>query len=238
MASSEGIADEVARRYGVRRPTVVHNVFPTEAARGAGLESARDGSPGLSLYWYSQVIGAGRGLEDAVIALSMLPEPASLHLRGESDPQFVPRLLALAAERGVRDRVHLLPPAPADELVALAAQHDVGLALEIPDTLNRALCVTNKLFTYLAAGVAVAATDTPGQRRIIEQCDDAGFLYPPGDAAALAAGIARWAESRERLAAAREDARRSALERFSWERERLALLAAVVGDSSRVAAIA
>src|SRR2546422_9615422 len=49
-----------------------------------------------------------------------------------------------------------------DSLVRLAAEYDVGLALEVPISENRIICMndlcTNKVFTYLMAGLAVAAS--------------------------------------------------------------------------------
>ncbi|MFL5578209.1 MAG: glycosyltransferase [Gemmatimonadaceae bacterium] len=229
-AASDGIADEIARRYGVERPRVVHNVFPPLAAPdGDGAESGlrpADTRPAvaLSLYWYSQVIGHGRGIEDAVAALALLGRPALLHLRGELDPAFASRLQEVARKAGVEQAVRILPPAPADDLVALAAEHDVGLALEVPRTLNRALCVTNKVFTYLAAGVAVAATGTPGQRAVLERCGEAAILYPSGHPELLAEGLRRWADSPPALARARAAAAAAARETFSWERDAAGLV--------------
>ena len=229
-ASSAGIADEVARRYAVRRPVVVHNTFPL-ADRELDPPPPRERrGEGPSLYWYSQVIGPTRGIEQAIRALALLPFAAHLHLRGQIGDEFARTLNELARDLGVADRVHLLPYAPPHTLVALAAQHDIGLAMEQPDTLNRAICATNKLFTYLAAGLAVAATDTPGQRRILDDAPGAGFLYPPRDVNALAAGLERLLSSPTELAAAKRASLAAARARFSWEHD-----APVLSGTSRVA---
>ena len=52
---------------------------------------------------------------------------------------------------------------------------DVGLALERPENANYSRTVTNKLFSYLLAGLAVAASDTPGQRQVMSQVPNAGI---------------------------------------------------------------
>jgi glycosyltransferase involved in cell wall biosynthesis len=225
LASSDGIADEVVARYGVARPHVVHNVFPLAHRMISAREEGRRGT--LSLYWYSQVIGPGRGLEEAVTALSMLPSGVHLHLRGRKDETYTDSLVSRAGRLGVADRVHLLDPAPPEALVALAAQHDVGLALEQPATLNRRLCITNKLFTYLLAGVAVAATDTPGQRSIMSRIPGAGFTYSSGDALSLAAGLRSLVEDGAALEAAKRAAYDYGTVRYCWEQERSTLLAAM-----------
>lgn len=229
-ASADGIADEVARRYGVSRPVVVYNVFPL-AERPTGPTRPRDRvADRPSLYWYSQVLGPDRGLEDAVAALAQLGFPADLHLRGAVDDGYREALSSLADRLGVGRALHFHPPEPPGELVALASEHDVGLALEQPVSLNRALCVTNKLFTYLVSGIAVAATDTPGQRTVLEQCEGAGFLYRAGDVDALAQGLRQLLSSPERLALARARALEAARTRFCWEREQETLVQYLAGD--------
>jgi glycosyltransferase involved in cell wall biosynthesis len=166
------------------------------------------------------VIGPDRGVEEALRALAKLDLPVELHLRGELLPSYEGELRSLTDELGISRRVHLGPPAPPGELVALAQHHDIGLALEQPVSRNRQVCVTNKLFTYLLAGLAVAATDTVGQRGILESVPDAGFLYPPGDVDALAAGLRRLLTAPGALERARSAARRAADERYCWEVER------------------
>jgi glycosyltransferase involved in cell wall biosynthesis len=99
----------------------------------------------------------------------------------------------------------------------------VGLALEQPVSQNRLRTVTNKLFFYMLAGLAVAATDTPGQRGVMETLPQAGFTYRPGDHAALARGLQRYLDEPEALARAREAALEAARSRYCWERERLVL---------------
>ena len=215
-AASAGIADEIVRLYGVRRPAVVLNVFP-RSERSATVRPPASGPP--SLYWYSQVIGPDRGVDEAVRAVAQLGIPVELHLRGELLPSFEPVLRALTAELGIGDRVRIWPPAPPGDLVALAQQHHIGLALEQPVSRNRQVCVTNKLFTYLLGGLAIAATDTEGQRGILETIPEAGFLYRSGDVEALAAGLRRLLTEPGALERARAAARRAAEERYCWEAE-------------------
>jgi len=210
-AASEGIADAIVAAYGVARPTVILNTFPL-SDRPLTPPGPRRGRP--SLYWYSAVVGTDRGIEDAVSALREVP--ADLHLRGTITPEYAARLKARAAELGVADRLYLLPQAPPPDLVALAAEHDIGLALELGATRSRCVAVTNKLLVYLLAGLAVAATDIPGQRAILDGASGAGFLYPPGDVDALVAGLRALLADLPRAKAA---SRAAGERRFNWEME-------------------
>jgi glycosyltransferase involved in cell wall biosynthesis len=227
-ASSRGIADAIASRYGIARPHVVLNTFPraerapsTSASASSASASSGSGRP-LSLYWYSQVIGPGRGIEDAVAAVGLLDSRVQLYLRGTLDPAF-------ASEVVGRPNVVILPPVPPPELVARAAEQDIGLALEQPVTENRALCVTNKIFTYMLAGLAVAATDTPGQREILMEAEGAGFLYQPGRPAELAEKIRELLADPAQLARYKAAAWEAADRRFNWDREAQGLVAYLEG---------
>ena len=229
-ASSDGIADAIADAYGVTRPRVVLNVFPrADRDRAVPCAEERPAGARISLYWYSQVIGAGRGIEEAVRALALLPSDVHLVLRGAGDPGFAAWVQDQAVRLGLGARLHVRAPASPEELVARAACHDVGLALEQPRTRNRDLCVTNKIFTYLLAGLAVAATDTQGQRGIMEAAEGAGFLYPAGDHEALARELRTLTESPATLAAARERSRLAAERRFNWDVEQHGLVAYLAG---------
>lgn len=225
-ASSEGIADAIAAEYGVPRPEVVLNAFPPH-------EGEPEPAPGgrVRLYWYSQVIGPDRGLQEVFTALARLPARFELHLRGSMSGEWEPELRRLLGELGIGDRVHLLAPAPADALVRLASEYDIGLALEQPVSRNRELCVTNKILTYLAAGIPVAATDTDGQRRVMRRAPGAGFVYRAGDVEALAAGLAALAASPETLAGARRAAREAARATFNWALEAPRLVAYLTGSA-------
>ncbi len=70
----------------------------------------------------------------------------------------------------------------------------MGLALEVPRSLNKDLTVSNKLFHYLQGGLGVIASETAGQREVLSQVPGHGALFPAGDADALAERLATWAE--------------------------------------------
>lgn len=222
-AAAPGIARAYASQYGISMPVVILNAFPLSARP----ERFRPGGSGrVTLYWFSQTIGSDRGLEDVVRAMGRRRrEDVELHLRGEWQAGYRERLLRLAATAGVPP-AHIVahPVAPPDEMVRAASVFDVGLAVEIPNTPNHDLCVSNKLLTYLLAGNAVAATATRGQRPIAEAVGGAAFTYPPGDADALARGLARWCDDRAALHRARQEAWDWGTRRYNWDTERKALV--------------
>jgi glycosyltransferase involved in cell wall biosynthesis len=226
-AVSAPVADAFAGRYATSLPVLVHNAHPwADRQRLDGRVVDRQG-PALSLFWFSQVVGLDRGLQDAIRAAGLVPAPVQIHLRGSVDDQVRRELTELAASCGLADRLYFHPRSAPDELLSRAAEHDVGLALETADALNRRLTVTNKLFLYLTAGLALATTDVPGQRGILESCPRAGALHAPGDVAALAAHLTAWARHPDRLAEAKQASLDAAKTQWNAEGEGARLVAGV-----------
>ncbi len=222
--SSPGIADAYRESCDVAAPQVVLNVFPRLLRPSA--PPPRSLSAPVTLYRFSQTIGPGRGLEDIVRALGRVPAGrAELHLRGHWASGYETAIRRLAAASGVADELIVVHPMAApDEMVRRSATYDVGLALEPGDTDNNDLSVSNKLFTYLLAGQALIATETRGQRWLLDQIPGAALSYAPGDVETLAAHLRRWIESRGTLTAARRAAWLAGETRFNWDVEREAFL--------------
>jgi hypothetical protein len=150
----------------------------------------------LRLYWFSQTIGPGRGLEETVIAAGRAGIAAELALRGRTQNGYLRTLQSLAAAHAPRLSVVHHPPASPDAMVDLARSHDVGLAQEVMAVPNRRLCLTNKAFTYMLAGLAVAMSDTPGQHALGQDLGHGAALVAPGDVDALAGVFSTWANER------------------------------------------
>ena len=222
---SEAMAEAYFEKYGVR-PIPIHNTFPLP---DRAPDFSQPPNETLRMYWFSQTIGAGRGLEDVIRAVGLAGIAAELHLRGNPVAGYLDTLHHLAAD--VAPRLQLIHHAPInpDAMVESCRAYDIGLALEQAHVFNRAVCLTNKAFTYILAGLAVVFTDTPGQRPLAEDLGKAALLYSPGNVAALAAGLKRWAEGKQQLLAAKHSAWDAACRRWHWhhDEERGALLGAV-----------
>jgi glycosyltransferase involved in cell wall biosynthesis len=98
--------------------------------------------------------------------------------------------------------------------------------------------VTNKVFSYLLAGLAIAATDTPGQREILDQAPTAGFLYPAGNPTVLAEKLGNWIDSPSLLLEAKQAAWDVARSKFCWDVEETKFLHLLSGLPNAVGEIA
>ena len=224
-AASPGIARAYSDAYGIATPTVVLNTFPR--GRAAPAPTPRGTAPGPSLYWVSQTIGPDRGLECAVRAVGRAACRPHLYLRGTPRQGYADRLHEIAAEAGCAERLHLLPPAPPDEMEALAAPYDAGLVGETGATPNRRIALTNKQFTYMLAGLPSIMSDIPAHRDFAVEAEGAVALYGTEDADSLASVLDGLLSNPRRLEATRRAAWTLGQKRFSWEAEAPKLLACV-----------
>ncbi|MFH7243190.1 MAG: glycosyltransferase [Spirulina sp.] len=253
LTTSQAMAAAMANHYQVTPPTVVYNVFPRSAPTLEDLSpeetSEKTSAPppakpsdhglpmrtgeAVRLHWFSQTIGPGRGLELLFAALSHLTVSVEVHLRGHCSPKNQ-IWLAQHIPLGWADQVHIHPTVPNDELPARIAENDIGLALEQTHPPSRNLTITNKLFQYLQAGLAVIATDTAGQREVFQQFPDIGHLVAAQDVTALAAAIEDLVCHPAQLRAAQAAARHAAETQFCWELESQTLVAAAEKALSEV----
>jgi glycosyltransferase involved in cell wall biosynthesis len=225
--TSAALSSALAQHYNAPAPAVLTNSFPlqTDPLRGGPSFPPR-------LFWFSQTIGPGRGLEHFLAAWALTRHPSRLVLLGENRGGFDTEILArLPAD--FCSRVTFLPLVPPSELPALIARHDIGLALEQPFIVNRDLTITNKIIQYLNAGLAVVASDTAGQREVLSHDHAAGVIVATSETTAFAATLDTLLADRAALATRQRAARHLAETVYNWEREAPRLLALVAGALER-----
>lgn len=216
LAPSQAMATAIANAYQSAPPVVIYNSFPCGEHLPNQLQyHDRENLQNPSLHWFSQTIGPGRGLETLLAALPHLKATVDIHLRGNFPAVYRDWLKANIPD-GWQDRIWIHDTVANHLLPARIAEHDIGLALETSTIPNRDLTVTNKLFQYLQAGLAVIATDTAGQQEILRHVSQAGHLIPSDDTIALATAINQWVQQPEQLAIAKEAAVQASMA-LAWE---------------------
>jgi glycosyltransferase involved in cell wall biosynthesis len=213
-AASPLIASEAEKEFRLSGIKTILNCFPL-----VKLSQSTRAEGDVALYWFSQVLGHDRGLQDIMKACGKLRGSFSLHLRGYLDGPTRQKIALQIATLNLEEKCHFLPWCSPAELLKLTQQYDVGLALENPQILNRDICITNKILSYPNAGLAIAASRTRGQEWVMNQSPEMGFLYETGNIDALSEELQYWIDHREALKKAKQEARRAAEERFCWEKE-------------------
>ncbi|HEY1763625.1 MAG TPA: hypothetical protein VGF85_01800 [Opitutaceae bacterium] len=226
-ASSPLITRRYRDSYGVH-PRTILNVFPRSFAPSAAVD------PGpisherpARVYWFSQTIGPGRGLDEVVTALGRMRSPVELHLRGFPAPGFLDHLRARAAQAKLLRPLRILPPGAPGEMARLASDAHLGLSTELRLPPNRDLCLTNKIFVYLLAGIPQLLSRTSAQAALAPELGEAALLADLDQAEAVAAQLDILFSAPDRMAAARRHATELAERRFCWDIEKAAFLDSV-----------
>jgi len=226
FATTEAMAKALREWSGIERaPLAIPNCFAWSGRAGA-LGRTRDSrSEEVSFYWCSQTVGPGRGLEDLGKALLKVSGNWKLCLRGilRAPPGWFETVFL----ESIRDRVEVLSPVTNVELLGRHMSHDIGLAVEIPFCGNKNVTASNKIFDYLRAGLAVIATDTQGQREVMEGCPTAGWLVPASDVGAMTKALQEAVNDSEGLVRRKQAALAAAEDRWAWESYESALVNAV-----------
>jgi len=225
-SASPQISAAYRRDYGVEM-TPILNVFPLADAPDQPATPQSSSGELPSLYWFSQTVGRDRGLEQIVDAMGFMSTKLRLILRGNAQDEYIHQLRERAQRAGGQDlvaRISLVLVSAPDSMIRLCAPHDLGLALELSDTTNRDICLTNKAFTYLLAGVPVLLSKTTAQMQLADELGEAALLVDIFDAQQIARALDDYFADPERQRAARAEAWRLGRCPFNWEAEQVKFL--------------
>lgn len=159
------------------------------------------------------LIDMDRGLDELITAVPHFQDTL-LVMRGSGNARAA--LERRVTDGGLQDRVCFVDPVPLADVITSAAEADVGIIPYKPTSINNLLSSPNKLFEYMMAGLALAVSDLPELRRVVEG-DDLGVTFNPCVPADIARAVNGLLADSERLARCRENARRAARERYHWE---------------------
>lgn len=177
---SDGIADALAQRYGLPRPTVISNTPAWQAT------VFRPTARTITVLYHGAVVPR-RGLETLIESVALWPDGFRLVIRGPAQGGFDQHLRNLVGP--LSERIALEPPVPPDQLISTAAQADIGVFLLSNSTTHARFAMPNKIFEYMQAGLMVISSDLPEIRRMIETAGCGTLLSddsPEGIATCLA----------------------------------------------------
>jgi glycosyltransferase involved in cell wall biosynthesis len=213
--ASKLITDSYREIFNSKKIITINNVFSIKNLQS--IDNTQSDEK-LKLFWFSQYIGPKRGLDVIFDALNILNDPdIELHLLGNSKyPEYLEGLLSKSV---CRSNIHIHGPVPENEIFNMSAHYQVGLASEIPFSVNRNICMTNKIFTYLISGNCILASDTAAQSWFMHTYPGIGMVYQHDNAKDLAEKIRSLKCQPELLKRFRLAALALAREEMNWEKE-------------------
>lgn len=198
------------------------NVFP----KSKSVPNFNSTQP-LKLFWFSQHVGLSRGLQDVIRSLSILDgQPIEFHILG-----FLSTANSNALNELIKGlnfihppKISFYQPIVSSKIVGFATQFDIGLATEPGFSINNHLALSNKLFTYLQAGLAVVATATVAQKDFIQEHPSVGLSYEIGSAEQLANLFLNYIENPSLLTRHQKGAYQLYDSQLNWDKESLKFL--------------
>jgi glycosyltransferase involved in cell wall biosynthesis len=220
-AASPFIANRYKQLLGIDS-LVINNVFNIKNAPVIRPNS----TPTIKLFWFSQTVGKGRGLEDILTALRRFPfESFSITIMGDLSNEMENYLRGLVLEKNeMKVDLHFLRPVEPDKIFDIASTFDVGLAIEPSINENNDLSFSNKLFTYLLSGNAILFTSTTAQAYFFNQHSNIGWIYPSRDIDRLVLVLEQIKLNPVELRSLKQNAQELATRVYNWEIEQNKLM--------------
>jgi glycosyltransferase involved in cell wall biosynthesis len=208
--TSGALAHQLASAYSSKEPNMICNVFPVRP----DLLVDRTISSPVKLFWFSQTIGPGRGLEEFIKLLHHTETELELHLLGSIFYSYRNDLQAMMPAKYPLFFHELVSE---KELPNKIADFDIGLALELQSPLSRNYTITNKFFQYLQAGLPVIASETAGQNEAFDKFKP-GFKLAQNPGKDEIAALDKWLDDKSALMASKQNAIEAA-RFYNWENE-------------------
>jgi len=161
---SDSYADYYEERFagipGFRRP-VVHGNAPSEIA-----DRIRPTERPITFLFFGNLTFK-RPIAELIEAASLAQTELTLTLMGEN--RLGDELSAMVDRYSAAGRVQILPPCSVKDAVRVVSGYDVGVAALHGVDENERTAETTKLYTYMAAGIAVLGSRLPGISRVVER---------------------------------------------------------------------
>ena len=145
--------------------------------------------------------------------------PVDLYLRGMPTVGYIDVLIQLAHKEGVIDCLYLLPPVPPADMVRLASDYDIGLSMELGRDTNNNICLGNKFFTCLLAGLPIILSKTPAQEALSHKLLEASIVIDINDPNAIARTLDTFFSNPTNLELSRAVAWKLGREVYNWDIE-------------------
>ena len=231
------IAHELAHRYESRPVVVVRNIPAYQSlvrSNRLRLHLGLDRNTRVALYQGN--LQADRGLTALIRAARFVDPGIVILMMGRGEMQR--ELEALIRQEGVADRVKVIAPVPYQDLLVWTASADLGLILNPPAySPNVRMCLPNKLFEYLMAGLPVLSAPLDAVADVL-QTYEVGWILPSLEPEVIGHTINRMLADWAALAGMHSRSMNATRDELCWEHESQRLIQLyrqiVKGDGSGV----
>lgn len=208
--------DEVGERYQRYHSCKIEN-YPLTEMFTLNHSALKD--PNMVLYLGG--ITPIRGIEQLTEAFSLAadkhPNARFLFVGRFESEAFERKIKEKVKASGFADRVEFMGSVPYSEIETYLSKASIGIIPYLPEP-NHLVCLPNKLFEYMAAGVAILASDFPHYRRVVEN-SDSGLLIDPEKPESIAGALNELLDNPKMTKEFGINGRKSFETTYNWETE-------------------
>jgi glycosyltransferase involved in cell wall biosynthesis len=217
---SPPIAEEIRNRYHVPTVSLIRNVAPYRIVpKSDRLRQLLGLNYDVRIALFQGYLQANRCLDILIRAAAFLEPDIKIVMMGKIEGSFQSELEGLIAEEGVADRVKIIPPVPYEDLLNWTASADLGLIVYPPEySRNLRMCLPNKFFEYLMAGLPVLASQLDAIAEIVKTYD-VGQIVSSLAPIDVGAAINTMLSDSDALARMRHNALEASQYDLCWEKE-------------------
>lgn len=213
--TSRAMAQKLAETHSSPIPEVIYNVFPAPQIS----VKPKEFSHPLKLFWFSQTIGEGRGIEPFINLLTRFKKRLEVHLLGNISPNYKATLQELMPKQHLLQFHEIVLT---QQLPLKIGEFDIGLALELDTPMSRNYTITNKFFQYIQSGLPVIVSQTTGQMEAFERFKP-GFMLSQQPTNHEIIELGKWLNNPVELQTAKTKAIEASAV-YNWENESKKLL--------------
>jgi len=170
------VSDSVARRYEAEygiHLTTIRNIPILSTAENSLVEHSYE-LPKKPFIIYQGVLNKDRGLEELIMSMQWLKD-YSLVIVGKGDIEQ--SLKKLVLDLDLSDQVTFLGLLRPSVLKTITPHAIVGVSIEKPTNPNYIMCLPNKLFDYMQAGIPIVAFPHPEIKKIIDAYECGAYIH-------------------------------------------------------------
>lgn len=168
-----------------------------------------------------------RGIEELIegfeIASKLRPNAKLMFVGSFESNSFEKKIHEKVREYQLEDKIEFKGKVPYEQIEEYLSMTKIGIIPYLPVP-NHLVCLPNKLFEYMAAGVAVIASDFPHYRKVVES-SNSGLLVNPERPQSLANAMLTLLEDSSLTKQMGSNGKKAFTETYNWNSEEERLLA-------------
>jgi len=190
------MCNKIAEKYNLKTTPIRVRNLPYTAVK----KESSDVVVPVKFVWHGMriIFENRRGLHILLQAVAKTKANVEFYIQGLISSEERQKIESFAEENKIEDKIIIKSPAAPDKIVESLIGYDVGLIGELPEEENQLFTSSNKLFEFIAAGLAIIMSDVPGLRETSEEYESYD-LYSPGNIDELALRIESLVANRDRL---------------------------------------